>query len=486
MYSNQINGRNVLAGPGKTGLLGLFEYLRYRYCEKEVSGIKRLLEKAGITVPGMMLDKPEEGLMRRYVKDNGLSWGDVSFHLKHRITNMNDLLRLKPDLESRKDTILNVVRSHGYLLSILPMNLLMPMEVLENFIPPFDYCEPHPTKRVDPYGIFLAKAKVVDRESGLLLGSRKFKHSFLMNIHGECPIGCSDCYKAYYTREEHKLGVTLETLPEQTTSVVDFMNRNADIYDVIISGGEPLLASNSAIGAMLRLFEKARRLRVLRICTGTIFLGLPMRVDDQLVKILKDFSGRTGVVTRFHANLYNHIQITPEAILAVQRIKAAGLNVYSQVPIKEGVNFFSDDEYKTLDFLKRLSLAEVSIGVEPYKFIVDMHPRTNTYYVPIEPLIRVWSIFAESHGLPEIGRPRTLSILYREGNILLSGHLLLSAKKEVDKRKKLVRYHIPVPFGGRRAFTYEEPLLESNSDPQSLEKLRKMCVSKTGLKRVRG
>lgn len=450
-------------GYKEVNLLSLFELARYNYYMQHITGIEKLLLKTDIPLPSKKLFAEHEKSLSRILKGENAKWDDTSFHLKYRITQLEELLELKPELLARKKTIANVLQNKGYLLSILPLNLLMPQEVLENFLPPPDYSEPHSTKHIDPYGIFRKKSKVIDERTGLLLGTRKFRHSVLMNIHGFCPIGCSDCYKAYYTREEHELGVTLETLPRQTEAIVEWMNSNPEIYDIILSGGEPLMASNSAVAHMLKRFEKAKHLKVLRICTGVIFLGLPMRIDDELIDTLKDFAEQTGVVIRFHANLYNHFQITPEAVQAIKRIRSREFNVYSQVPIKEGINFFCHDENKTLDFLTKLCLLQVMIGVEPYKFIVDMHPRTNAYYVPIELLIRVWSRFAESHNLPESERPKTLSVLFKQGNIILSGPILFSAQKEVDKSRKLVRYYIPTLFNRKKMFVYEEPLLQSNS-----------------------
>lgn len=459
-------------GVGES-IIDLFKFLRAKYVSQYQSDrISSLLRKLGVPMPTAD-SLPPEVVMRftKIQKKHSLDWGNLDLHLRYRIKNTSDLMQVLPNLRDRKESI-EKVRKRGFFLSILPTNLLLPEEVLENFLPPSDYFEPHPTKHTDPYGIFAKKSKVMDSETGLLLGSRRFKHSFLMNIHGLCPVGCSDCYKAYYTREEHELGVTLKTVPRQTNAVVNWLNENPEVYDVIVSGGEPLLATNSSIAGMLEILAKARHLKVLRICTGSLFLGLAMRIDDGLLDLLKDFSERTGITVRIHANLYNHFQFTPESVLAIHRIRKRGFSIYSQVPIKEGINFFSHDQRKTLDFLRKLGLAEVLAGVEPYKFIVDMHPRTNMYYVPIEPLIRVWFILAETHDHPEIERPKTLSVLFSEGNIILSGYLLFAAQKKIDRANNLVRYYIPVPFGRKRVFIYDEPLVESNCDPHSLERLK--------------
>jgi L-lysine 2,3-aminomutase len=260
--------------------------------------------------------------------------------------------------------------------------------------------------------------------------------------------------------------------------------RGQTVYDVIISGGEPLILSNEKLGNLLEELGKARNLRILRICTGTLFLGLPMRIDDELVDILDQFSNETGVRVTIQAHLACHEQIVPESVIAVSRLRKRGINIYTQVPIKEGINFFADDLHRTVKELALLGKKQVAIGVEPYMFIVDMHPSTNAFYVPIEPLICVWGALVESHDYPGLERPRTLSILFEGGNIILSGNTMLAMTKAVDKDRGIVTYRIPRvgPDQSNRpsiaeVFEYSEPLGPHNENPDSLGLLRERWLA---------
>jgi len=271
-------------------------------------------------------------------------------------------------------------------------------------------------------------------------------------------------------------------LPEHTRDLVAWLNtdpRGQSIHDVIVSGGEPFVLSNDKIAAVLEEMAKAKNLRVLRFCTGTLFLGLPMRIDEQLADLLGEFASRTGIRVTVQAHLASHEQIVPETLIAVSRLRKRGISVYSQTPIKEGVNFFLDDPKATLAALVELGRKQVAVGVEPYMFIVDMHPSTNAFYVPIEPLIAVWGALVESHEHPGLERPRTLSILFEGGNIILSGATLLSAQKVIDRERGVVTYRIPrICFDNQgrpdiaEVFEYSEPIGEYNDDPDSLKKLQ--------------
>lgn len=457
--------------------LNLFEILRYNYYLEHKDYISSILKRTKISLSLPNISLKQRQLLCKRVKEANFYWGDVSFHIRHRIQTADELIIARPELIKKSTVISNIIKNKNYLLSILPLNLLMPNEVLSQFIPPDDFSMPHPLKDIDPYGI--ASTKLV--KDNIWFASQKFAHTVLMNLHGHCLIGCSDCYKSFYVREkghENDLGAgnpfedKPTNLERQAKILVSWLNSNPQVYDVIVSGGEPLMRSNAHLKVMLGIFEKAKFLKVLRICTGTIFLGLPFRIDDELLNILEEFSAKTGVRITFQAHLSNHFQITPEAIIAVRKIRKKGFSIYSQVPIKEGINFFSNDIAKTKCYWTELGKLQFLIGVDPYKVIIDMHPRTLSYFVPIELMIKVWSDVYESHNSPELERPKTISILCKGGNIQLSGHSLFAMHKVIDMKSKIVTYHIPVLFR-KQPFTYQEPLSEFNKQSNSLDILKR-------------
>lgn len=520
-------------------VLDLFSFLRYDFVQKYTThSLHRIMEREGILQP-QRPDLHESVLseLGNIAKSENIDWEDWNSHFKYRIhlnctSSVHDFelfFSLVPMANKDESTLRriilegvetyennnNVLERRFYDLSILPLNLLLGESVIRYFIPPVDYLEPHPTKKADPYGIIrgrsrakVAKGKptvVVDEETRLIIGSHKFTHTLLFNIDFYCPIGCSDCYKTRMGTREYldpqliKTGVKpriyhhpelgdlkppdKNQVTEQSKSVVRWMNqdpRGQQVYDIILSGGEPLLMSNKTIKAILNEFQYAKNLRNFRICTGALFLGLPFRIDDELLDILKDFSDTTGVQVTFQAHLGNHYMISPEAVITIQKIRQRGIPIYSQIPIKNGINFFLNDLNRTIEYLVELGRRQVLVGVEPYMFIVDMHPSTNAYYVPIEPLMQVWGMLVESHDYPGLERPRTLSVLFEGGNIILSGYTLFSASKIVDKKNERVIYRIPRISAEREwvaqvfeVFEYEEPLIPRiNDDPNSLIKLK--------------
>jgi L-lysine 2,3-aminomutase len=504
--------------------------LRSLYLDENLT-VKQIktIQKSGLRAPKCSVTKDEsikQDLKILFEKFN-INWGDWKFHLLYRLhlnssstdydldivenllclteNEMEHVKRLTNEggfADHEVASINNSEKSY-YDLSILPLNIMLDKSVLKYFLPALDYFEPDSTKRADPYGIILGKSRaklgnntpaaIVSKTSKIVLGTHKFSHTVLFNIDFYCPIGCSNCYKTRMgTREDFSAASPVYDHPElgllespnrssaikQSKELVDWMNfdeRGQQVYDVILSGGEPLSLSNELITSVLSEFKLASNLKIFRICTGTLFLGLPFRFDDELLNILDDFSLETGVRITIQAHLGNHFMLSPESLIAVDKIRAKGISIYSQIPIRAGINFFIDDLPKTLEYLIELGKIQAHIGVEPYMLIVDMHPSTNTDYIPIELLMQVWGSLVESHDYPGLERPRTLSILCEQGNIILSGHTLFAVEKQVDNINKKVIYKIPRVGASPNwqpeiveYFTYEEPLIACVNDNEKI------------------
>lgn len=108
--------------------------------------------------------------------------------------------------------------------------------------------------------------------------------------------------------------------------------------------------------------------------------------------------------------------------------------------------------------------------------IVDMHPRMKSQYIPLEILLKFWGALVESHNYPGLERPRTLSILFQEGNVIVSSHMLYSMTKSVDIKEEAVTYKIPlINLNGEieKFYIYSEPLSKYNDNESSLDKYRR-------------
>jgi len=472
-------------------VITFFKYLRFLYLRKNIRGkINTHLEEilgSEEFAPEIKPGSEKEGKLRRFISKNKLDWGNIDFHLNYRLTSAEELL----DILKINGGLKKVIK-RGYAMSIMPLNIVTENpELLNKFIPKGDFFTEHYAKHRDPYAIFSEKAKIVKK--GHYLASQKFKRSILMNITSACPIGCVSCYKGEFTRVRGRKFYTnlSKAVNVQSKLLVEHLNKHPEIKLVVVSGGEPLLLSNEGIKKMLNYFERARHLAEFRICTGTIFQGLPFRIDDELLDALWEFENRLGIKVTFSAHLSHPAQFTPEALIAISKITRRGFPINTQVPLQGGVNIFINDFKKTMNTLYKLAELQGINGCRPYKYILDMNVGSLEYSVPLEFMLKVLAElkYRIDHPWPETWQPVSYTILCKEGNVLLSPHMLLCMNKKISKYKNAVEYYLPVPAGeGRwKIIKYAEPLLEGcNDDPNSLKSLDEKYITALKSKIERG
>lgn len=471
-------------GPG-LAVFDFFAFLRASWLEKNMdSQTRAYLQNAGAGIPECNFISDILRKFRKLAETEGLDWGDFKFHVKYRAHTFEGLATImgKDVVKGSEDF------KDRYLFSMLPLNLLLPAEARMKFVPPADYFALHVSRELDPYGIWMKGALILDKEGKFLpkgkdgepayLASRKFKDVILMNITENCPIGCSGCYKSPLTRErdgeiasQFKLTLDTNRMLQQIKGVVEWLNRHPEVNGIVLSGGEPLMYPNKVIGKMLEELKQAKHLQVVRICTGTIFQGLPSRIDDELLGMLRKFTDKTGKRVAFNAHISNHHQLTPEALVAARRIKKMGFEILLQMPIQAGINFFakgaSDEEgtRKTVEYFAKLGTIANAAGLRNYKWIMDMSPRTQERVVPIELLAEIVNRAFEMHQYSDMTKPNDIELLCRQGNFYIGKHLISSATaKIVERELGTVAYFITPD--GKSTVLHREPLIPGVNDSE--------------------
>lgn len=417
--------------------------------------------------------------------EDGIVWGDWKWHLANRLTDkhLNNFLTLFPEYKEREELLKKYLESYD--LSILPLNLLQ-KEGVRKFLPRLGLI-PSP----DPYGVQRAHSVVLREEGGkkFYLSTHKPGYASFLPILGGgagrvfCPIGCAGCYRGPQTRFLEPLRITHadgshETVwipqPEQQAAwLVEEWNMRpkfSGVYDILFSGGEPMVLPNDVWEKILAHMENAKHLRSFRICTGALFLGLPFRFDDEFIQLLAEFRKRTGVQVKLAVHISHPENITPESVHFAKKLVHNGIELLPQCPLEPGVNFWMDDLVKTVETLRRLDrLLAVVVGTRCYKWILDMQGG-----VSLLPAIEVWRRVHDRHQEDsDITRSTSFALFLPqpEGNTNLSYHSLWAIQMCVDKTRGTVHYRIPHPSG--TWVDYEEPIWENINDyPLRLEMLR--------------
>jgi lysine 2,3-aminomutase len=159
--------------------------------------------------------------------------------------------------------------------------------------------------------------------------------------------------------------------------MLDYLRRNENVRDVIISGGDPLTLSTGRLESIISKIRAIKHIEIIRI--GTRFpVVLPQRIDNELCSMLSKY-GPIWLNTHFN---HPH-EITPEAAEACDRLLRSGIPVNNQSVLLRGVN----DNVETM---LKLCQGLLKIKVRPYYlFQCDEVQGTEHLRTPVETGIKI-------------------------------------------------------------------------------------------------
>jgi lysine 2,3-aminomutase len=166
-----------------------------------------------------------------------------------------------------------------------------------------------------------------------------------MPIH-VCPVYCRFCFR----REQVGAGSLTE---DELAAALDYIAGRQEIWEVILSGGDPLLLSARRIALICAALDRIAHARVIRIHTRVPVVD-PQRVTDALVAAIRR---RTAAYIVIHTN--HPDELTASALSAVGKLADAGIPLLGQTVLLKGVN---DDA----DVMTRLLRTLVENRVKPY------------------------------------------------------------------------------------------------------------------------
>lgn len=154
--------------------------------------------------------------------------------------------------------------------------------------------------------------------------------------------------------------------PEATALALDYIAQTPAIWEVILTGGDPLMLSARRIGAVMDRLATIDHVKVVRFHTR-VPVADPDRVTPELVLALRRC--RKALFVALHAN--HPRELTPTVRAACGRLVDAGVPMLGQTVLLRGVN----DDPATLEALMR---ALVETRIKPYYLHhADLAPGTG-------------------------------------------------------------------------------------------------------------
>jgi len=176
----------------------------------------------------------------------------------------------------------------------------------------------------------------------------KYRSRVLLILRGGCAINCRYCFRRHFPYADHPLGAPA------LARIVEYIRDHPHVNEVILSGGDPLVAKDDQLAAVVSALSDLPQLRRLRIHTR-LPITIPSRITPALVDHLAGAPWPTLIV--FHANHANELDATFGA--AIQPLRAAGVTLLNQSVLLRGVN-------DRATVLAALSQRLFELGVLPY------------------------------------------------------------------------------------------------------------------------
>ncbi|QIW16020.1 EF-P beta-lysylation protein EpmB [Pasteurellaceae bacterium RH1A] len=201
----------------------------------------------------------------------------------------------------------------------------------------------------------------------------KYHNRLLFMLKNSCAINCRYCFRRHFPYEEVKSGkrVWQEGLA--------YIAAHTELEEVILSGGDPLMAKDEELDWLLSQLEAISHLKTLRI-HSRLPVVIPSRITGELCQRLSHSRLKTVLVT--HINHANEI----DEVLAekIAQLKQAGVTVLNQSVLLKGVN----DKAQTL---KDLSDKLFEAGVLPYYLhLLDKVEGASHFYVSDEEAFAIY------------------------------------------------------------------------------------------------
>lgn len=252
-------------------------------------------------------------------------WEDWRWQLKHRVTRFEDFQALLERTEplTQQEAQGFAARASVFPVAATPYYLSLfggaDCGVRRQAIPLLAETQVQPWDQSDP----LAE----EEHSPVSCLSHRYPDRALLYVTHNCAVYCRHCTR------QRKVGDALSAPRRlEIDAAIAYIRDHEEIFDVLISGGDPLSLSDSRLCEIVAQLRSIEHVGPIRICTRTP-VTLPQRVTHELTQALAAYA---PVYVSTH---FNHPgECTPEAAAALGRMADAGLNVGNQMVLLAGIN----------------------------------------------------------------------------------------------------------------------------------------------------
>ena len=340
----------------------------------------------------------------KYFDATGQEWNDWKWQTRH-IVRKAETLKSLVKLTDEEYEAVALARESRIPFGITPYYLsLMDYQadrkrdyaVRAQVIPPLNYVKRLIEMREKHE---LSMDFMLERDTSPIEGiTRRYPMIVILKPILTCPQICVYCQRNWEIEDVYSPSAALSR--DKLDAAIGWIADTPEIREVLITGGDPLLLSNSKIEYMLRKLSRIEHVERIRIGTRTP-VTLPQRITDSLIRVISRFHapGKREILIVTH---FEHsYEITPQSMNAVQKFLRNGIKVYNQLVYTR----YNSRKFEAAALRLKLCL----IGVTPYyTFNTKGKEETDDYRVPIPRLLQEQQ--EEARLLP--GSARTDEIVF--------------------------------------------------------------------------
>ncbi len=275
-------------------------------------------------------------------------WNDWRWQMRHRVTDPDELQRILELDDLARERVRAVLGRFRMAVTPYYLSLIDPRDPRD---PVSLQAIPRPAE-LEVQQADLADPLAEDRDAPCRELEHVLTHRYpdrvLLLATGECTMYCRHCTRRRIVGRRERA-----TSPALLTRALEYLKEHEEVRDVLISGGDPLTLSDSALENLLSAVHAIPHVEIIRIGTRAPVV-CPQRVTPQLVDMLGRFQ---PLYVNTH---FNHpAEVTDESRAACALLADAGFPLGNQSVLLRGVN---DDPH----IMKALVHDLLKMRVRPY------------------------------------------------------------------------------------------------------------------------
>lgn len=177
--------------------------------------------------------------------------------------------------------------------------------------------------------------------------THRYPDRCLFLVTSQCGMYCRFCTR------KRKVGDSGKISMKELESAFNYIEQHTEIRDIILSGGDPLMLTDTMLEKILKRLRGIPHVEIIRLGTKMPCV-LPHRITHELCEMLKKYH---PIYINTH---FNHPwEITPESTKACEMLANSGCPVQNQAVLMKGVN---DNAEVLMELFQKL----LKIRVKPY------------------------------------------------------------------------------------------------------------------------